>query len=54
MGIPQIIYIVIVALALGLSLAKHGEVEMKRENFWTTFIASSIQLAILYWGGFFS
>lgn len=54
MGIPQIIYIVLLALALGLSLAEHGELQVKRENFWTTFVSVLIQLAILYWGGFFS
>lgn len=51
---PQIIVLVLVVLALGMELAKHGEVKKATKyNFWTTFFAQAVTIALLYWGGFF-
>lgn len=52
MGIPQICYIVIITLGLGISLAKHGEPQGDY-NFFNTLIASFIQIGLLMLGGFF-
>lgn len=51
MGWPQIIVIVLYVFSLGISLAKHGE-RRENYNFWTTLIAVLIEVALLYWGGF--
>jgi hypothetical protein len=52
-GLPQIIYCALLFMALGLSLAQHGQTKPKTENFWTTLLAVIIQLALMWWGGFF-
>ena len=54
MGIPQIIIIVLFAMDLGLSLAKHGEDKEGKYNFWESLICVIINFFILYCGGFFS
>lgn len=54
MGAPQIILIIIYVFGLGISLAQHGEIKTKRENFWISLFAVAIQIALLIWGGFFS
>ena len=53
-GIPQIIQLGIMFLALGLSMAQHGKPKTGKESFWTTLVAIGIQFGILYWGGFFN
>lgn len=53
MGTAQVIYIIIIGLNLGISLAKHGKYRNDKYNFWVTLIASIIDVAILRWGGFF-
>lgn len=54
MGIPQIIIIILFAMDLGLSLAKHGEDKEGKYNFWVALICVLIEFFILYCGGFFS
>lgn len=54
MGIWQIIYVALLMLSLGISLAKHGEPRDDKYSFGASFIATAIQIAILYAGGFFS
>ena len=53
MGIPQICLIVLIALGLGISLAKHGEPRDDTYNFFTTLISSLIYVGLLILGGFF-
>lgn len=53
MGIPQICFIVLIALGLGISLAKHGEYREDKYNFFTTLIGSLIYVGLLILGGFF-
>lgn len=54
MGAPQIVYLVLMALSMGVSVAEHGKIETKRENCVSTFVSIAIQLGILYLGGFFN
>lgn len=54
MGAPQIILIIIYVLGLGISLAQHGEIKTKKENFWTSLFAVAVVIALLICGGFFS
>ena len=52
LGWPQIIYLLLVALSLGVSIAKHGQVR-DPYNVMDSIIATTIVLPLLYWGGFF-
>lgn len=54
MGAPQIVFIVLFAMDLGMALGLHGKPRESRYNFWTTAIADAIHIALLYWGGFWS
>lgn len=53
MEIPQIITIVWIALEIGASVAKHGEIKTGIYNFWDNFIYLSVLVWLLFWGGFF-
>ena len=53
MGIPQIILLMLEAMAVGIALVNDGKVITKKENFLSTFISVGIVLALLWWGGFF-
>ncbi len=53
MNAPQIVMIVIIALGLGFSLAKHGQ-PRENHNLTKDCISTAILLAILWWGGFFT
>lgn len=53
MGWPQVIWVVIAAIALGVHIAKHGE-PMKQEFHAGARLAHVVLMAgLLYWGGFF-
>lgn len=47
----QILYLVIQALGFGISLATHEET--RTQNAIVSLVATIINLALLYWGGFF-
>lgn len=51
--LPQIIYVIIIAMGLSIHLVKDGETRYDKYNFLTTLIGAVIELAILWWGGFF-
>lgn len=51
--LPQLIYLGITVLGLGVVLAKNGEPQ-EPYSFWKTILVSSIILCLLYWGGFFN
>ena len=53
-GIPQIIYLVLLVLGLGVSLAKDGERKVGRWSFWSDLVGAALSFAFLWWGGFFS
>jgi len=50
---PQIIYITITMLGLGVSLAKHGNPKRGKESFTIALFANVLIITILWWGGFF-
>lgn len=52
MGWPQIVWIVISAMGIGIALVKHGE-PREKYNFWVTLISLGIEILILWKGGFF-
>lgn len=51
---PQLIYLAMVFMALGLALAKHGEPRTGKINFFSSLFSGIMMLALLYWGGFFT
>lgn len=53
MGIPQVVFLMLQAMALGIALVNDGKVIAKKESFLSTSISVGITLALLWWGGFF-
>ena len=53
MGTPQIIFIVLLGLNLGVGLAQHGTPKTGNNSFMSAFLGTIIQVGLLYWGGFF-
>lgn len=51
--IPQIIVLCLVVFNLGITAARHGEIETREYNFFVSLLAQAITLLLLYWGGFF-
>lgn len=54
MGIPQIIMIIIFCLSLGITMAKNGQPREDKYSFFTSLVATGIQVGVLIWGGFFN
>lgn len=50
---PQMIYIILAAMSLGINLVRHGQDKEGKESFWVHLIAATITFSLLYWGGFF-
>ena len=50
--LPQLIYLALGLIGLGIECARHGEEKKKKYDGWTTFFAMIIIWAILLWGGF--
>lgn len=50
---PQLLYLGLIFLSLGLALGKHGEPQTGKHNFWAMSIGAIIQILILKAGGFF-
>jgi hypothetical protein len=51
---PQITYIVLVCMGLGLTLAMDGQPRTGRHNFILSLLAAAIGFWIIWSGGFFS
>lgn len=51
--IASSIILVLLILSLGISLAKHNEVELKKHNFWVQLFSAIIQLSLFYYAGLF-
>jgi hypothetical protein len=51
--LPQIIYLCLALLGLGISMAKHGQ-SKSNYHFGVDLISSLLVLGLLYWGGFFN
>ena len=52
MGVPQIIYIILITAGVVINIVKHGEAK-KPYNAPETIIATIISVGLMYWGGFF-
>jgi hypothetical protein len=53
-GWPEGIYLVLLILTLGYTLAKDGQPKNDKYSFWATTLSAGLVLGLLYWGGFFS
>lgn len=54
MEIPQIIMIIIVVISIVRSFVNHGKIERKKISAGSTLVAGLIEVAILWWGGFWN
>lgn len=54
MHLPQIITIALLALGVGIDLAKDGEPKKGTHSFWVSLVAAVLFAALLWWGKFFS
>jgi hypothetical protein len=51
---PEIVYIILVSLSLGIATAQHGEPNKGKVSIFQTLISHALTAALLHWGGFFS
>jgi hypothetical protein len=51
---PQIIMIVLLSINIVIALMKHGEPRNDKYSVWVALINAAINVALLWWGGFFS
>ena len=51
---PQITFVTLVVFSLGITLEQHGKPKTGNESFWTSLIATTLTLWLLYMGGFFN
>lgn len=51
---PQIILLALIAIGIGVVLAKHGEPKDGTYNVFATIACEVILITLLYWGGFFT
>ena len=49
----RIVWLSINIFALGIHLAKHGEAQTGRYNFWVGLLMFGVELTLLIGGGFF-
>lgn len=54
MGWPQVVYIGLMALSIGITLALHGQPRTGKHNVGYAVIGAAISLGVVYWGGFFT
>ncbi len=53
MGWPQITWIALAAMGVGISMVKHGQ-PREPYSLWTSLIGTGIAVGLLYAGGFFA
>ena len=52
---PQLIFLFLITIGLGIQISKHGQQkESNTYNGWIGFGNYIITLGLLYWGGFFN
>jgi hypothetical protein len=51
---PQITWLVLAAICLGVELAEHGKPKGGNHSFPMQVLVTAIGLALLWWGGFFA
>lgn len=51
--IPQLIFLALMIMGLGVALAKDGEPRDGHHSFFISLVVTSISAGLLWWGGFF-
>lgn len=51
---PQMIYLALVLIGVGVSMAQHGKPKTGNHHLGASIIGYGIVMGLLYWGGFFS
>lgn len=54
LGMPQLIYLGLTLIGIGVSMAQHGKPKTGKENVFVSLIANAVSFMLLYWGGFFN
>lgn len=52
-GWPQLIYLILAGISLGIHAALHGEDRKHPYDFGSTLFGESLLILLLWWGGFF-
>jgi hypothetical protein len=50
---PQLIFIALALISLGIVMSKHGEPKTGSHNVFIEILATAISFSLMYWGGFF-
>ena len=53
MGLPQMIFIILSAMSIGISIKEHGELKTGKHSFLSSVINFALTYGLLVWGGFF-
>lgn len=51
---PQIVWLTLVLIGLGMSLEQHGKPRTGRHNVWLSLFGGGVGFWIVYGGGFFA
>lgn len=51
---PQSIIVLLLAMNIGIDLARHGEPKTGSHSAWITIFDAVLTLSLLKWGGFFA
>lgn len=54
LGWPQLTYLALLFIGIGVDSAKHGQPRSTKHNVWVSLAATAIVLPLLYYGGFFT
>lgn len=49
---PQIVAALLMVLALGIKMERHGKPRTGNDSFWLSLTATCIWIVLLYYGGF--
>ena len=52
-NLPQLVYLAMSLMGMGLAMARHGQPKTGKNNFWSDIFITAIIFYILYSGGFF-
>ncbi len=52
-GAPELIWLILVLVGLGIEIERHGDPKTGHYDAFTSLIAAAIGFGLLWWGGFF-
>lgn len=51
--IPQTVFLTLMLLGLGTTMAMHGRPKTGNHSVWITLVSDAVVIVLLWWGGFF-